>query len=360
VKHSFIMSNQQPLSLRLLTVLLLAGGTVAHIAAQECKGFAPRNGAPVIAKGYTANVVINKLTKPRGLIVDTEGNLLIVERGKGITAIKLNDQGVDCVSPGQKITVVSSTALNHGIELSADGKKLYASDSSNVYSWDYDAKQAKTTSPKATIITGMFNTGHSSRTLMMSKKLPGTLLVSRGSEGNIDSKARDIKTGHSQIRAFDVSQAKGSVDFSTSGKLIGWGLRNSVGIGENPTDGGIWSNENGSDNLRRDGKDIHENSPGEEVNYHGTLVNNKFAGQGKNYGYPECAATWTPAAMPRNANLRVGTQFLLNSETQTMNDTVCRNKFIAPRITLPSHWAPIDIKFNSQGTVAYMTSRGSW
>jgi glucose/arabinose dehydrogenase len=351
------MSNQQPISLRLLSVLLL--GTVA--TAQECSGTVAAKGSAVsFAKGYTANVVVNKLTKPRGIIFDTEGNLLVVERGVGITAIKLNDLGLNCVSAGSKIVVIKSTSLNHGIELSADGKKLYASDRDKVYSWDYDAKQAKTTSPKVTVVTGMNNTGHQSRTLAMSKKVPGMLFVSRGSEGNIDPLARDIKTGHSQLRAFDVSKATTPMDFSTSGKLLGWGLRNSVGVAENPADGGIWSNENGSDNMKRDNVDIHENSPGEEINYHGTLINNKFVGQGKNYGYPDCAATWTPSEMPRSKALSVGKQFLLGSETASLSDKMCQEKFIAPRITLPSHWAPIDMKFNSQGTVAYMTSRGSW
>jgi hypothetical protein len=65
--------------------------------------------------------------------------------------------------------------------------------------------------------------------------------------------------------------------------------------------------------------------------------------------------------MPRNTNLKVGKQFYIGgSRTQGASDDKCQKDYIPPRLTLPSHWAPIDIEFNTPGTVAYMTSRGSW
>jgi glucose/arabinose dehydrogenase len=200
--------------------------------------------------------------------------------------------------------------------------------------------------------------GHSSRSLLLSKKAPGTLLVSRGSGPNIDPLARDIDSGVSQIRAFDVSGTPKEYRY-TDGKVIGWGLRNSVGLGENPADGGIWSNENASDNMSRDNKDVHETSPGEEINYHGDLAG-KSELHGKNYGYPDCAAAWDIPNLPRNNELKVGKQFTHNDTAQNVDDQKCDQDYITPRLTLPSHWAPIDIAFNSKGTVAYMTSHGSW
>jgi glucose/arabinose dehydrogenase len=204
----------------------------------------------------------------------------------------------------------------------------------------------------------MNQTGHSTRTLLMSKKSPGTLLVSRGSGPNIDPLARDVKTGVSQIRAFDISGTPKQYKY-TDGKVIGWGLRNSVGLGENPADGGIWSNENSSDNMYREEKDIHETSPGEEINYHGTLTKESEL-HGKNYGYPECAAAWDIPNLPHNSQLKVGAQFTHNDTLTSVNDEKCSQNYIPPRLTLPSHWAPIDIAFNTKGTVAYMTSHGSW
>jgi len=192
----------------------------------------------------------------------------------------------------------------------------------------------------------------------MSKKAPGMLLVSRGSGPNIDPTARDVTSGVSQIRAFNVSGPPKQYQY-TDGKVIGWGLRNSIGLAENPEDGGIWSNENASDKMFREGKDIHESSPGEEINYHGGLLSNTEL-HGRNYGYPECAAVWDVDVLPNNTRLKVGSQFTYSDSSQKMDDESCQRTTIAPRLTLPSHWAPIDIEFNSKGTVAYMTSHGSW
>jgi hypothetical protein len=97
----------------------------------------------------------------------------------------------------------------------------------------------------------------------------------------------------------------------------------------------------------------------------------KYEGFGANYGYPECAAVWEPETKPSLSNFKVGTQFANYYEAPLTNkcakpdsaawgtDAQCKDR-IPPRITLPSHWAPIDMKFNSKGTVAYMTARGSW
>ena len=244
--------------------------------------------------------------------------------------------------------------MNHGLEISPDGTQLFASDKEGVYSWPYDSREAKITGDYTTWVTGMNQMGHSSRTLLLSRKAPGILLVSRGSGPNIDPLARDIDTGVSQIRAFDVSGQPKEYKY-TEGKVIGWGLRNSIGLGENPADGGIWSNENASDNMARDGKDIHETSPGEEINYHGDSEVH-----GKHYGYPDCAAVWDIPSLPRNTQLKVGVQFTHNATAEDVNDEQCSRDYIQPRLTLPSHWAPIDIAFNSKGTVAYMTSHGSW
>lgn len=145
--------------------------------------------------------------------------------------------------------------------LTANGKTLFASNVDKVYGWGYDAKEMKTTTPPLTWIDNLTNTDHTTRTLLLSKKAPGTLLVSRGSGSNIDNRALDITSGISQIRSFDISGPPKTYKY-TDGKVIGWGLRNSVGMAENPADGGIWSNENGSDDMKRDDKDIHETSPG--------------------------------------------------------------------------------------------------
>jgi glucose/arabinose dehydrogenase len=210
----------------------------------------------------------------------------------------------------------------------------------------------------------MDNDDHTTRTLLLSKKVPGTLLVSRGSTSNIDLQAKDITTGHSQIRTFNINPSSSDVkayDYANGGTLLGWGLRNSVGVAEEPTTGGIWSVENSVDDIEREGVDIHENNPGEELNFHGYLNGTKSSvEQGANYGYPLCYAVWNVTEIPKNEALQVGTQFLMGNENGTNNDTTCAKTTVPPRLTFPSHWAPLDIKFNTKGSVAYITSHGSW
>jgi hypothetical protein len=96
--------------------------------------------------------------------LDTEGHLLVVQRGMGVSAHTLGADG--CVTASK--TVISQSDLNHGIAVSADGKMLYArycyarlrwhpltsfSSTQEVFSWSYDPV-AMTVSNKKSLING--------------------------------------------------------------------------------------------------------------------------------------------------------------------------------------------------------------
>jgi hypothetical protein len=130
--------------------------------------------------------------------------------------------------------------LNHGIDLSADGKTLFVSSSSTVFAYPYDSK-AGTVGERKTIITGMLSGGHSTRTILTSKKNPDVLVVSVGSNGNIDTSTSQITYGRSQLRTFSIAKITQASVAYTAGEVLGWGLRNSVGVTENPVTGGIVS-----------------------------------------------------------------------------------------------------------------------
>lgn len=168
-----------------------------------------------------------------------------------------------------------------------DGKTIFASGNDMVYSLPYDSVTMKTNiSAITTWITGMTGADHVTRTLLLSKKVPGLLLVSKGSGENMDFRALrvDEEGGWSQIRIFNVSSVWKTPRAFTDGAVLGWGLRNSVGMDEHPKTGGIWSNENASDDLYRDDIDIHEETPGEEINFHGYLDGTPSGLKSKNYG----------------------------------------------------------------------------
>jgi glucose/arabinose dehydrogenase len=79
-------------------------------AAQKCAvKIASRTGEPTVSKGFTARVLGNGFTNPRGLVFDSAGHLLVVEKGKGITAITLD--GAQCVGIASRSTIVSDSSV---------------------------------------------------------------------------------------------------------------------------------------------------------------------------------------------------------------------------------------------------------
>ena len=186
---------------------------------------------------------------------------------------------------------------------------------------------------RTTIIDGMEGSDHVTRTLLYPRRVNDTLVVSRGSTENFDIGATTMSTGISQVRAFALNGSmQGPYNYGTSGKVLGWGLRNDVGIAEHPLDGGIWAVENSIDQLDRNGVDIHENNPGEEMNWLGYLNGTQESTQGTDFGYPYCYAAWNPSELPENGKISVGTPFASASS----NDSLCANT-TGPRLTFQAH-----------------------
>ncbi|EGO54176.1 hypothetical protein NEUTE1DRAFT_68632 [Neurospora tetrasperma FGSC 2508] len=351
---------------------LAVGLSATALAQTSCdKVLVPSYNLPVVAAGWQAQLIAGELTKPRSLQFDSSGALLVVESGKGITHHTLKDNGGTCISVSESKTLIDEKTLNHGIALSKDGKTLYASSASAVYAWDYDSK-AGTVSGKREIVTNMSNNDLVTRTLLLSQKEDGYLLVSRGSADGNEAQAEVLTNGLSQIRAFDISNMTSSTkayNYNEDGIVLGWGLRNSVGVGEHPITGGIYAVENSIDGVTRNGKDIHENNPGEELNFFGYLNGTKILpNQGGNFGYPKCFAVWDVSEIPDNDyNLKIGSQFAITEEENAktvsgnqLTDETCASDYVSPRLTFPAHYAPMDIKFAPKGDVAYVTFRGSF
>lgn len=95
--------------------------------------------------------------------------------------------------------------------------------------------------------------GHATRTLLIPQRNPNLLLVSRGSDGNVDKGTVDIQSARSQIRVFELDElfnAGYPVQYS-SGAVLGWGLRNSVGVAQDPSTGNIVSTHPAVSHLAR-------------------------------------------------------------------------------------------------------------
>ncbi|KAK4222040.1 soluble quino protein glucose/sorbosone dehydrogenase [Podospora fimiseda] len=323
----------------------------------------PKNAAPVVAPGWQAQLVAGGLTKPRSIQFDSTGALLVVESGKGISRHRFSDNGGTCLSANHSHIIVEETKLNHGLALSTDGKTLYASSSESVYSWTYDAVGGTVISDYRILINGMSNNDLVTRTLLISQHQPNTLIVSRGSSDQNKDRASILSNGLSQIRSFNISNLtrfSAPFNFNSEGTVLGWGLRNSVGLAEHPVSGGIYAVENSVDGVTRNGINIKENNPGEELNFLGYLNGTEMVNQGKNFGYPHCFAVWDPKEIPEGDGLVVGKQFAVEEDGEgLLSDEVCEKDYVSPRLTFPAHYAPMDVKFDGGGGRGYVSFRGS-
>jgi glucose/arabinose dehydrogenase len=193
----------------------------------SCSGAGSPAFAGKLATGWKATKILGGLTSPRSIQFDTAGNMLVVQSGKGITYHVMGADG--CITSSK--TLVSLNSLNHGIAMSPDGKTIYASSMTQAYSWPYDAT-AGTVGTRTTIITGMVNGGsHLTRTLIIRADQPNLLVVSHGSNANIDTGAAQASTGRAIIKVFDLTQIpSGGYKYASGGYTAGYGQRNEVGM----------------------------------------------------------------------------------------------------------------------------------
>ncbi|KAJ2896323.1 uncharacterized protein MKZ38_005622 [Zalerion maritima] len=338
----------------------------------------PSYQSPVVGSGWVAQIIANDLDSPRSIVFDSSGGMLVLEQEKGITRLTFSseDDTSTCLVEESRETVVDDEELLHGLALSPGGETLYASTSDKVYAWNYDPEGGTVTGDPTTLVQGMDSGGHVTRTiLLLSGESEGMMLVSRGSNGNLDYETREIDSGVSQIRAFNLTAMDvGSDDFSasayTDGDVLGWGLRNSVGLAQDPVTGAIWSVENSADQMQRLGEDIHTDNPGEELNFHGYL--NGSDSEGRNFGYPDCFAVWGTENFPGLGDMATGSQFA--NEGSEKSDEECQSDTQAPRLTFQAHVAPLDVMVMGEQGVAggtsnstddgekemYITFHGSW
>lgn len=159
-------------------------------------------------------------------------------------------------APELSLTFFRTTAqLNHGLAISPDGETIYASSADHVFSWPYNNSTGSVTANATTVVSGLGVGGGDqvTRTILASQLVPGTIIVSKGSGGSVDQ-ARNVSSGLGQVKAFNLGSLTSTsepYDFSTSGQLLGWGLYNAVGLAEHPETGGIFSMDNGQDDLTR-------------------------------------------------------------------------------------------------------------
>ncbi|GAB1317801.1 Soluble quino protein glucose/sorbosone dehydrogenase [Madurella fahalii] len=305
------------------------------------------------AAGWKYTLLATGLSRPRSVLFDTEGHLLVLEAGNGLTAHTIGANG--CISASK--TVIQNNQLNHGLALSPDGKTVYVSAAPTVWSYNYDAT-TMTATGQTVAVRGMNPGGHTSRTLAIPPNNPNLLVVSLGSAGNIDAPTIMKETGRAIVKVFDMSKTpSGGYTYNTEGWYLGYGLRNEIGIifdGNNM----VWGVENSGDQLTRStgGRtvDVHIDNPAEELNYLGDPAKSNEQW----YGYPTCWTVGNPSVIP-DKSFKIGQQFLI-SPNSTFDDDSCAQQSMPPRLSIQAHSAPIDGKFDKDFTNMYVSLHGSW
>lgn len=90
---------------------ILGVSLAATVAAQTCLAPAAKF-TPRMADGYTAKLIVSGLRSPRGLIFDTQGHLLVVEQGKGLTQVTVSQQSDGSVCAVSTKSLIASSAVS--------------------------------------------------------------------------------------------------------------------------------------------------------------------------------------------------------------------------------------------------------
>ncbi|KAI1811325.1 soluble quino protein glucose dehydrogenase [Poronia punctata] len=321
----------------------------------ECEGVAAAKYPYTVDSEWEITKIASGLSRPRTIVFDPLGNMLVLESASGVSVHTFGDDG--CLN--SSTTIIANSGLNHGLSLSPDGKTLYASSTTQAWSWTYDAA-ARNVSDQKTIVTGISQGVHFTRTIVVSPKNPDIVLISVGSNNNWDYAAESPETGRACVKAFDVSKAPTEgYDYNSEGTMIAYGVRNEVALAFDPN-GHVWGAENSGDDFQRtvDGQstDIHIDNPAEELNYFGDPESPREPNW---FGYPTCFTVWEPSLFTDTTALKTGSQFVVTPNS-TFNDETCTGISNPPRLSFPAHTAPISNAFDKNATNLYITFHGSW
>lgn len=308
-------------------------------------------GNAAVPPGFCAYTWAGSLDSPRGILVDPNGDVLVVEQDASRVTLLYDDDEDGVSGSSERVQLGNQAGINHGLALH-DGY-LYASSATTVFRWRYPGDRQPLGNSEQ-VVTGIPGGGHRTRTLLFDAQ--GRLYVSIGSGGNVDA-----DSSRARLIRYPASALTGTSTFA-QGELFADGLRNEVGLTLD-SQGRVWGVENERDNLMRTdlGGDIHDDNPAEELNLF------LEANAGRFYGYPYC---WSEGNLP-NSGMGPGTQWAHPStmDDGTHTDAWCRDtdNVLPPILTMQAHSAPLDLIFYSAAAFpeemrgdALITFHGSW
>jgi glucose/arabinose dehydrogenase len=79
---------------------------------------------PIVSDGWQAQLIVQGLSKPRSILFDSNGGLLVVQQGAGIVHLEFTDSGSACLEVAKKTYLINSTAVSIATVALADDHPL--------------------------------------------------------------------------------------------------------------------------------------------------------------------------------------------------------------------------------------------
>lgn len=95
------------------TTLTTTATTVTTASSTACPTvLTPSYDAPVVARGWKAQLIATGLRRPRGIKFDSNGGLLVLEQGVGLSHLTFEDNGGTCLSVKTNTSVISDDEVS--------------------------------------------------------------------------------------------------------------------------------------------------------------------------------------------------------------------------------------------------------
>ncbi len=279
--------------------------------------------------GTCARLVAAGVSNLRQITFAPDGELFGV--GSNGSIYRFHDDDDDGYFKPDEISKYASTGGNgNNCHVDATSGFMYAGGPDGVKRFTY-APGATSGGDGEDVVVNQPSSGHSLHTVHV---YDGWLYVHSGSAGNAtNDKSPAYDDTRSVIKRFQLSAfVPGSPFDWASGEVVTNGLRNASGYTRNAS-GRMFAVVNGLDSQVYDGKDVHDDNPGEQV---------VEIAPGKSYGYPFCFTA--QRIVTASGVVPPGTQ-LANPSFPAHDDAWCAANSLKPATFIQAHSAPLDIVF---------------
>ena len=219
--------------------------------------------------GFKIGIFADTHSTPRMMAISPGGVLLVttLEEGKVLALPDPNHRG----TTEKVVTVLHGLRLPHGIAF--HNGKLYIAETDKVVVYDWDENALRVSNPRMIVRLSGGGVGHATRTILFANR---KLYVSVGSTCNECEENDPIRA---TVLEFD--------EDGGNRRIFARGLRNAVGLAQNPVTRTVWVTDNGRDRL---GDDV----PPDEIDDLGQ--------SGGDFGWPYCYGNKIPDPEFHNAS----------------------------------------------------------